>query len=409
MYFAFLSLITIIPALIVVWSGEQLAAHSPHGTTANHRSIYLILAAGVILAYISFYAHSFVDGDVSWLILFLLPALEGLLALIFVSHREIVDLWKTNRLPVSIVLVAILILLGYIALQPNSGRALIVLIVPAALAVLVWEVGRRFTIEGLNIIALALAVFFAFDAVGLLASPSLMSSEWRAAYSIATAIGAILALSTAALIVYRSSSNQRGQAGGMLAAAGLALLALAASEVRHGVMAKATGRAAEDHSPLMIILFAILVGVVLYGVMQKENQIRRVAFLLLAPALIAAGYTLGWKIDPQAITTARAERITQAIESYHAESGEYPQEISQLTPGYMLYMLGPLTGRGQVWCYQSGQDYYRLGYVFFQRYYRPTIPDPLSEIRIVASAGEPPPGEWMCDAELEKYLPTLGL
>jgi len=44
---------------------------------------------------------------------------------------------------------------------------------------------------------------------------------------------------------------------------------------------------------------------------------------------------------------------------------------------------GPGGERGQVWRYQGGSDYYRLGYVFIQRYYEPTLFKPFVEIRVI--------------------------
>jgi hypothetical protein len=70
---------------------------------------------------------------------------------------------------------------------------------------------------------------------------------------------------------------------------------------------------------------------------------------------------------------------------------------------------GPGGERGQVWCYQGGSDYYRLGYVFIQRYYEPTLFRPFVEIRVYSSAGQPPDSGWMCDDELLRGEATRGL
>ena len=37
------------------------------------------------------------------------------------------------------------------------------------------------------------------------------------------------------------------------------------------------------------------------------------------------------------------------------------------------------------------------------------IPKPYYEVRIFTQNGQPPPGEWMCDQELEKHKDSLGL
>jgi len=122
---------------------------------------------------------------------------------------------------------------------------------------------------------------------------------------------------------------------------------------------------------------------------------------------------LGWLFEPQTITTARAMDLHKAIEDYHQDTGQYPPDLNALFPDYQLFLLGPLTGRGQVWCYQSGADYYRLGYVLFERYhpYNDDTPfyEPYYEIKVPAATGQPPGPAWMCDTELERYKVHGGL
>ena len=86
---------------------------------------------------------------------------------------------------------------------------------------------------------------------------------------------------------------------------------------------------------------------------------------------------------------------------FQQDTGGYPEDLSELSPRYLPIIFGPLTGRGQVWCYQAGENYYRLGYAFYQRYYYQSPLDPFSEVKIYRQVGQPPPGPWMCDQELE--------
>ena len=69
-------------------------------------------------------------------------------------------------------------------------------------------------------------------------------------------------------------------------------------------------------------------------------------------------------VDFRQLTEERAERASQAIETYCAREGRYPQDLRQLTPGYVLSLPGPVTIYGQDWCFDGGDDYYRLGYVY---------------------------------------------
>jgi hypothetical protein len=129
-------------------------------------------------------------------------------------------------------------------------------------------------------------------------------------------------------------------------------------------------------------------------------------FTIFCPILFLGVYAAGWRLNPHAITVSRAGRIAQALREYYQETGTYPQGLDSLTPGYLPLLLGPLNGRGQRWCYQAGEDFYRLGSIFFQRYYNP---DMYYKIDVHSGAGEPPQGPWMCDEELQRMKDTGGL
>ncbi len=161
--------------------------------------------------------------------------------------------------------------------------------------------------------------------------------------------------------------------------------------------------------PFGVAGLGAVVGILMALGLQGRRSRLGLAYALLVPAVISLAYPAGWLVNPQAVTTARAERIDQAIGRFHQDTGAYPASLEELTPGYLSFVGAPLTGHGQVWCYQGGPDYYRLGYAFYQRYYGSTFPEPFYEIRVHNMAGQPPPGPWMCDAELEFIRTTAGL
>jgi hypothetical protein len=106
-----------------------------------------------------------------------------------------------------------------------------------------------------------------------------------------------------------------------------------------------------------------------------------------------------WKLDPTEATEAGAARIEAALDSYHARNGSYPQELARLVPFYLLRLPEPVMDRGEDWCYQSGQGFYRLGYVWKPGY----GPQPeMLKVRIAASAGQPPEASWKCDEDLAR-------
>jgi len=152
-----------------------------------------------------------------------------------------------------------------------------------------------------------------------------------------------------------------------------------------------------------------VIGLLVTGLnLKDERRIAGLSYTVLVPIIMVAAFALGLQQQPLLLTETRAERIAQAVERYHQERGQYPSQLGDLTPSYMTYILGPFTGRGQRWCYQGGEDFYRLGYVVYLRYPGMGF-DPLSEIRIPAARGVPPSPAWMCDAELERIRLTGGL
>jgi hypothetical protein len=125
-------------------------------------------------------------------------------------------------------------------------------------------------------------------------------------------------------------------------------------------------------------------------------------YLLLIPALIAIS-ARAQVVDFRQLTEERAERVSQAIETYYARQGHYPQDLRQLTPWYVLSVSAPVIIYGQDWCYEGGGDYYRLGYVSRQHW-----SDPRLTGMIYGAKGEGPEPYWLCEEEviaLQKHCP----
>jgi len=187
----------------------------------------------------------------------------------------------------------------------------------------------------------------------------------------------------------------------------LLLAGLFATILRYGVLVNATSHAFEDRLPFFGIASAVIAGLLLALTGERRSHLVGIAFTILVPALILFAYMLGWLVDAHAITARRSTRIAGAIQQYHQENGAYPQSLDDLTPQYLPFLVGPLNGRGTRWCYQGGADFYRLGYIFYQRYYDATF-HPFSEIKVLGASGEAPDGAWMCDDELERMKLTGG-
>lgn len=115
--------------------------------------------------------------------------------------------------------------------------------------------------------------------------------------------------------------------------------------------------------------------------------------MLIATNLGTYGPTGEWGQVPHIRTERRAALIDRAIKRYRQDHGSYPQALSALTPGYLLYLPTPFIIPRQDWCYQGGEDYYRLGYVNREYFSTPT------SVEVHASAGQPPDDGWNCFKE----------
>ena len=112
--------------------------------------------------------------------------------------------------------------------------------------------------------------------------------------------------------------------------------------------------------------------------------------VFLATSLGTFGGIQEWGKVPHLRTERRAAMIDQAIQRYRQDRGAYPQALSELTPGYLLYLPTPFIIPRQDWCYQGGPAYYRLGYINREYFSTPT------SVEIFASAGQPPEEGWEC-------------
>jgi hypothetical protein len=413
---SFSMLLAAIPSIIVFAAGQWYITRKGYPDRArNWVLIWLVCAILLAIPFAIFSPRFFTTA--SGLVLFLvIPALIGLQALLLIHWREVYSVWREQVVLVSILVGALVLILASTALGDPWLTA--VLVLPALAMSAVWGLGTRLGMGGLAVTGVLIALILIIDVLGILGNHFVYSLLWlRSAYVLVSGLGSLLAVIIAALCLKRyldQPPDRGGQKSALyLFLAVVLVLCVGAVTLRHGVLVRATSRAAEDHLPFAVIAAGVAAGLLL--ALTASGVLRRagIAFMILIPVVIALSYTVGLQFDPQAITAARADQLGRAIENYFWETGEYPRDLGDLTPSHLSFISGPLTGRGQVWCYQSGPGYYRLGYIFFQRYYQ--YPDdtpywePYYEIKVPYAAGQPPAGEWMCDEELQLYKQHGGL
>ncbi len=195
----------------------------------------------------------------------------------------------------------------------------------------------------------------------------------------------------------KGSQTQRKQAG-KAAVVVLALGALLLAKTLHNLywlMVWDTTGDSIEYFPLVIPVIAVLFSGVMLSI-APPGRIRLAGFLysLLIPVLMIAVSARAQSVDFRQLTEERAGRVNQAIETYYARKGRYPKNLRQLTPGYALSLPGPVIIYGQDWCYDGGDDYYRLGYVYREHWSTPFL------IGQIYKTNQAPDLDRICDEEI---------
>jgi hypothetical protein len=204
----------------------------------------------------------------------------------------------------------------------------------------------------------------------------------------------------ASAVADRGAQAQRQQAG-RAAAVVLVLGALLLAKILHHLYWFTVWDNTYDSLGYLLLLApvpaALLSGVTLSITLSGRMKWTGFLYSLLIPGLMIAVSARAQGVDFRQLTEERAERVTQAIESYYAREGCYPQDLRQLTPRHALSLPGPVIIYGQDWCYDGGDDYYRLGYVDREHW-----SDPRLIGRIYRTKGDVPDLHGMCEEEVTR-------
>ncbi len=415
-FFIAAALVGILPALLIYFTVQAVANIPDENLRQQKWALFWLEIAALIMLPFAIFAPTFLSSPAGLMLALVAPTLWGALGLLLMNLRALRQVLKTRQ--VLVVLLLLWLLASLIITALGDVYIALFVLVPSLLVALVWGAGRSLGVTALLVITILLATILLLDAFGVLANHDLfIQPRLRSLYEGVSALTVVFALGFSAVWVYRAyqpASEGKSQRALYLGMAALLVLSACAVVLRHGLLTKATGRAAEDHFPFAALASALVSGLVL--ALSLKAAARRIALaqLVLVPVLIVITFSIGYYMNPVAITQARLSRLNQAIQSYKREVGVYPPDLGSLFPGYARFILGPLTGRGQVWCYQAGDDYYRLGYVWYQRYYdypdaSKPFTEPYFEIKVPYAVGTPPAGEWMCDQELRWFQQTGGL
>lgn len=171
----------------------------------------------------------------------------------------------------------------------------------------------------------------------------------------------------------------------------------AAAGLLYSALARCADRLLGRAPPVVLGLAVLFSSLMLLGFLAGKTFLPGLAYLLLIPALVVVA-DRAQRVDFRQLTAARAAQVLRAIEDYQAQAGRYPRELSQLTPRYALTRSGPLVIYGQGWCYQGGDDYYRLGYLDREHWSSPILFG-----WVFSARGQAPLKVDVCQAALEAY------
>lgn len=332
----------------------------------------------------------------------MLPLVIAGLMLCLIWVQDIARLWTSER-TLAIVLVALIL-----ALCANFWRldALAFYVCVGAGLILggVWWLGMHLADLFLGLLSLLSLAIMIFASGAFFYTPGLEDPAWvRPAMQAVAAITSFMMITLAATQVYL---GLRGEAPIQWRSAawrlGLALILVLGSSLYvfwDGVWSSAHARAYEDHLPLVTTLFGLVAGILLALTLAGWRRMAGVAFTLGVMVIAVFSFNLGWNTSAVAMTNGRAAKIEQSLAAYYQEHQAYPDQLSELTPDYMLYLPPPAVVRQGNWCYLGGAEGYRLGYVSGDfTYFNSNLRQ-----EIYSQAGEMPLAGWSCTELISEF------
>jgi hypothetical protein len=399
-----LFLFLIAPALVVVLGVSLLEKRS--GEQSARRNLYTLMAAVVIalgcldlLIWTNPYGRRISSSLPA---LGTLPALVALLALLARKSREIAQQWSTDKLLLAGLGLIGLVLAGFLWVgEPTTFYAVLALTLVLTLA---WWAGSRPRGLLLVILSLVCLCILFITGGGAVFTPRLDYPAWViTALQVLAGVGMVLAIFLASALLYISLHSPEGivwvDAAWRILLAILLVAGSAYIVYWDGVWSSMHARAFEDHLPFAQLLLAMMAGSLLALALPGWRKLTGLAFVFVICAVTIQALLWGWNVSAIELTENRAQRVNMAIERFYQSNGRYPGSLEELTPRYMLYVPPPVIVRLGGWCYQGGQDYYRLGYVSGQFTYQQAV----FEAHIFDQAGNIPASGWNCDQMVDKF------
>jgi hypothetical protein len=396
------ALITV-AALVVIYAGSK--------KTAGRRLLLFLLIVGVLILLAIFVTMNLsdekTDRSVFQILTLLTPAIVGVVALVLLNLRHLVSLSRGRQFIVLLFAFALLALFILIW-DPDLGLEFVVL--PGILVLaLGWSLGSRSgkLTAGMSLIALA-GLFL----LNLLMRDPLMLRDglppWLG-YPIGISFYVTLILTVVMAAVLITSGLQQAYASTentaifnharrkMILRFGLAVILLGylAYTILWGSIWDQTSDGIFGVAvSIQAGAIAVAAGMVMAVVLNGKRRTAGFLFALLVPIVMFQSFQIGWQVSYHELTENRAARIERALARYQKREGAYPETLRALTPIDLIYIQQPIILAGEEWCYQGGEDYYRLA-----AYSREFFSAPVS-LQMYAAAGQPPDSPWSCEEAL---------
>jgi len=390
-----LSIVGLAPAALVVLAGMCVRAR-PADEKSARRWLFFLFSVSVLL-----YSTQFLilRWEVYRFGALLQPALVGTLVALLVHLGATRELWSRKTiwitLPATLAIVALMV---YWWIETDPLVLLISMVTALAWQAWGWR-GKRRWLAYLTLLLLLLMVG------GWILNPYLMLNrpKWLY-YSIGVGnlfVWPVVAVTLAARLVYAiTASDQPSNWPATVIRLVVAVLLLLV--IGDLIVTETVWVQAEDSLsviPIVVFMVATAAAMLLAWAVTGWRRLGALAFALLVTLTASYASEQGWRMSPTGLTEAHAEKINRAIQRYYEREGRYPTRLANLMPFYLWRIPQPMIFRDQTWCYEGGDDYYRLGYVH-QRLFG--VPPEYISIRIHAAVGEPPESSWPCDDELER-------
>jgi hypothetical protein len=399
--------IGVLPALMATLGG-LLMLRSAEEEKAQLRFMFYLLIVGGLLLLALFVAIRLTppqDNRPFWQVsTVLMPALIGVLALIVLHGKQLVTMNRGAQL-LALLLAAGLV--GMIGGHWNTPFELAYHILPGVLAlVLGWAVGRRFRRAAVFLAIVLLFALLGFNMLINMPAGELSPPRWLGTvfYAIFFAFPGLIVVGAAVLFT-NSLHSRNGRPALLPMMLALVLLGYLAysifwASVWDHTNDGLTGLALSQPSALV----AVGAGMVMAMTLSGRRRGAGLLFAILAPLLLLQSFEQGWQVSYHDLTEARAERIAQALAAYHRRDGVYPPTLEALTPRDLLRVPQPVELQGETWCYQGGNDFYRLG-AFSREFFSMPV-----TLQLYATKGEPD-SDWACAGQLammkERYYSPM--